>query len=459
MNAGENFYLKLWDSSSDVIIDYSDGFDCWYNNNGAPMTGCGSVINIYDFVPAVVIGPSAGFNFVVDGLTVQLIDESVPGDNTIVSWSWDFGDGNSSSSQNPVHVYSASGTYDVTLLVTDAADMSDSISGMVTVTDDESQEVVHIVYYTPESDYNGDDSFGYRVFDGMEQSDEATVSITISPVNDAPELVFINDQTTPEDSELVLTLSASDVDGDNLIYTAESSEENVQVTMSSDVLTLSPAGDWNGSSTILATVTDGELTDSQAFVVTVTPVDDAPEMSDIPDQEIMEGEAFTSFDLDDYVTEVDGDVVDWSYSSGSDEVSGFVHHIMLSGEGSDYDLGFGFLEGATDGYDEGIDFYAPPAPPSGFDAALAWNFERYYTQVLSFDGDYSEHVWDIQLQYPADNLIELKTVCDCGRKAIMVVRLDEKGKVVKDGDQIKIGGNDSYKVFCRKHFRELTHLI
>ena len=59
----------------------------------------------------------------------------------------------------------------------------------------------------------------------------------------------------------------------------------------------------------------------------------------------------------------------------------------------------------------------------------------------------------------ADNLIELKTVCDCGRKAIMVVRLDEKGKVVKDGDQNKIGGNDSYKVFCRKHFRELTQLI
>ncbi|MBD63227.1 MAG: thymidine kinase [Gammaproteobacteria bacterium] len=59
----------------------------------------------------------------------------------------------------------------------------------------------------------------------------------------------------------------------------------------------------------------------------------------------------------------------------------------------------------------------------------------------------------------ADNLIELKTVCDCGRKAIMVVRLDKDGKVVKDGDQIKIGGNDTYKVFCRKHFRELTQLI
>jgi PKD repeat protein len=328
INSGENFYLKLWDSSEDAISDYPDGFDCWFNNNGAPMTGCGSVMNVYDFVPVVVVGPSAGFNFVVDGLSVQLIDESVPGDNTIVSWSWDFGDGNSSSGQNPVHVYSASGTYDVTLLVTDAADMSDSISAASVTNNVTSQEVVHIVYYTPESDYNGDDSFGYRVFDGMEQSGEAIVSITITTVNDAPELAFINDQSTPEDSELVLTLSASDVDGDNLTYSAESSDENVQVTVSGDELTLSPAGDWNGSSTILATVTDGELTDSQAFVVTVTPVDDSPDVVDIPDQEIMEGDVFTSFDLDDYVSEVDGDVVDWSYSSGSDEVSGFVHHII-----------------------------------------------------------------------------------------------------------------------------------
>ena len=59
----------------------------------------------------------------------------------------------------------------------------------------------------------------------------------------------------------------------------------------------------------------------------------------------------------------------------------------------------------------------------------------------------------------ADNLIELKTVCDCGRKATMVVRLDESGKVITAGEKIQIGGNDSYKVYCRKHFRELTNLI
>ena len=59
----------------------------------------------------------------------------------------------------------------------------------------------------------------------------------------------------------------------------------------------------------------------------------------------------------------------------------------------------------------------------------------------------------------ADNLVELKTVCDCGRKATMVVRLDESGKVITAGEKIQIGGNDTYKVYCRKHFRELTNLI
>ena len=59
----------------------------------------------------------------------------------------------------------------------------------------------------------------------------------------------------------------------------------------------------------------------------------------------------------------------------------------------------------------------------------------------------------------ADNLIELKTVCDCGRKATMVVRLDESGKVITAGEKIQIGGNDTYKVYCRKHFRQLTNLI
>ena len=60
----------------------------------------------------------------------------------------------------------------------------------------------------------------------------------------------------------------------------------------------------------------------------------------------------------------------------------------------------------------------------------------------------------------ADNLIELKTVCSmCSKKATMVVRLDESGKVLTEGQKIQIGGNETYQVVCRKHFRSLTNLI
>ncbi len=55
----------------------------------------------------------------------------------------------------------------------------------------------------------------------------------------------------------------------------------------------------------------------------------------------------------------------------------------------------------------------------------------------------------------ADKLQELKTVCTCGRKATMIVRLDESGTVVAAGEQVQIGGNDRYVSKCRRHYREL----
>ena len=54
----------------------------------------------------------------------------------------------------------------------------------------------------------------------------------------------------------------------------------------------------------------------------------------------------------------------------------------------------------------------------------------------------------------ADNLKEIKTVCHCGRKATMVLRLNAKGEAVSDGTQIEIGGEEKYVSVCRKHFIE-----
>ncbi|MGP8304674.1 thymidine kinase [Vibrio sp. YIC-376] len=54
----------------------------------------------------------------------------------------------------------------------------------------------------------------------------------------------------------------------------------------------------------------------------------------------------------------------------------------------------------------------------------------------------------------ADKLVELKTICHCGRKANMVIRTDEHGVAIKEGDQVAIGGNDRYVSVCRQHYKE-----
>jgi thymidine kinase len=54
----------------------------------------------------------------------------------------------------------------------------------------------------------------------------------------------------------------------------------------------------------------------------------------------------------------------------------------------------------------------------------------------------------------ADSMVELKAVCECGRKATMNLRVDEEGNAVSAGAQTEIGGNDRYIALCRKHFFE-----
>jgi len=54
----------------------------------------------------------------------------------------------------------------------------------------------------------------------------------------------------------------------------------------------------------------------------------------------------------------------------------------------------------------------------------------------------------------ADEMREVRTICHCGKKATMVVRLDENGDVLKEGDQVQVGGNETYVSLCRRHWRE-----
>ena len=80
------------------------------------------------------------------------------------------------------------------------------------------------------------------------------------------------------------------------------------------------------------------------------------------------------------------------------------------GQGTTYQLALGFSPSTTDDYDPGADSYAPPAPPTpSFDAALGWGspIDRYYTQILLGDGDLAPHLFEVQLQYDTNQLIQL----------------------------------------------------
>jgi PKD repeat protein len=78
--------------------------------------------------------PTADFTFSVTDLDVSFSDASTDPDGAVVSWSWDFGDGGSSTAQNPSHTYAAAGSYDVTLTVTDDGGLTASVTKAVTVT-------------------------------------------------------------------------------------------------------------------------------------------------------------------------------------------------------------------------------------------------------------------------------------------------------------------------------------
>ncbi|KEO52581.1 thymidine kinase [Thioclava pacifica] len=54
----------------------------------------------------------------------------------------------------------------------------------------------------------------------------------------------------------------------------------------------------------------------------------------------------------------------------------------------------------------------------------------------------------------ADEMREVRTICHCGKKATMVVRMGEDGQALRDGDQVQIGGNETYVSLCRRHWRE-----
>ena len=130
--------------------------------------------------------------------------------------------------------------------------------------------------YTPGANYNGSDSFVFKVNDGHVDSADATVSITVSPVNDRP-VADSQPVTTNEDTAKAVTLSGSDVDGDALTYTITVAPSHGALSGTAPNLTYAPAANYNGGDSFTFKVRDGQFDSAAATVsITVSPVNDPP---------------------------------------------------------------------------------------------------------------------------------------------------------------------------------------
>ncbi|MCW9032894.1 MAG: tandem-95 repeat protein, partial [Rhodospirillales bacterium] len=112
--------------------------------------------------------------------------------------------------------------------------------------------------YTPDTDYNGTDSFSYEVSDGQGGTTTATVNLTVDPTNDTP-VSEDSSATLSEDTSYNGSVSATDVDGDNLTYALDSGPSNGTLSFNDDgTYTYTPNHDYYGSDSFSYQVNDGQ---------------------------------------------------------------------------------------------------------------------------------------------------------------------------------------------------------
>jgi len=162
------------------------------------------------------------------------------------------------------------------------------------------------VTYTPNTNYNGSDSFTFTVSDGVSTSSPATVDISITAVNDAP-TISAQSASGNEDEAQEITLAGNDVDGDALTYVLATNSSNGASTLSGNVVTYTPNTNYNGSDSFTFTVSDAEYTSSAATVsITVASVNDLPVILSTPSLDALDG---SLYEYSISVNDVDEDVV------------------------------------------------------------------------------------------------------------------------------------------------------
>ena len=127
----------------------------------------------------------------------------------------------------------------------------------------------------PKNDDVGEHEVIISVTDGVNIIDQSFV-VNVKNTNDSPVLSDIEDVTIPEDSSIVMTLSANDMDGDTLTFGASSNIPQINFAFDEEKMILSPFEDWFGTATIKISVNDGFLATFTEFKLNVLGSQDAP---------------------------------------------------------------------------------------------------------------------------------------------------------------------------------------
>ena len=176
------------------------------------------------------------------------------------------------------------------------------------------------------SNWNGSSKINVSATDGT-AFDYGNFTVKFLPVNDKPELEPISDFRIDEEAVTSITVTASDVDGDELTVSATTSTNQVVPSVDGMELTLTPAKDFVGTASVNVFVTDGSLTDTVSYKLTVLNVNDAPVLFEIKDQIVSEDSHMNvrvvASDVDDNVLAYDGksDNVGVGVSASADTIT------------------------------------------------------------------------------------------------------------------------------------------
>ncbi|MDC1050663.1 tandem-95 repeat protein [Candidatus Marinimicrobia bacterium] len=142
-----------------------------------------------------------------------------------------------------------------------------------------SSNTVFNYFYTQDADWYGTEYFEVIVDDGESGPVSRVFPVTINNINDAPVLIDIEDQIINEDSNIILTIIANDIDSDNLFYTMTGN--HASYLFNDNILTITPDDNYYGNLDLSINVSDGDLSTNDSFTLTILSINDLPYTEDL----------------------------------------------------------------------------------------------------------------------------------------------------------------------------------